>query len=116
MTHPVNDRLADTRRGTRAWWMAAALAALFLLGHLPFLASTLEDVDSLNFALGIRHFDPAHHRPHPPGYPIYIAMGKLASTVMSEPHALSIWGALVGALSAFALLRVFACIDVLDAP
>lgn len=94
--------------------MAAALAALFLVGHLPFLASTLEDVDSANFALGLRDFDPGRHRPHPPGYPIYIALAKAAATVMSEPHALAIWGVLCGALAAFALLRLFACLEVID--
>ncbi|MCX6550223.1 MAG: DUF2723 domain-containing protein, partial [Acidobacteria bacterium] len=113
MTHSVTDPLAPVRRGSRAWRTAAVLAVLFLAAHLPFLASTLEDVDSVNFALGLRQFDPAQHRPHPPGYPIYMALGKAANTVLSEPHALAIWGALFGALSAFALLRIFGCLDVL---
>jgi hypothetical protein len=111
---PVNDLLSTVRRGSRSWQLAAVMAVLFLAGHLPFLASTLEDVDSVNFALGLRHFDPAQHRPHPPGYPIYMALGKLADTVLSEPHALALWGALFGALAAFALLRIFACLDALD--
>ena len=33
----------------------------------------------MNFALGVRDFDPAQHRPHPPGYPAYIALGKAAT-------------------------------------
>jgi hypothetical protein len=110
----VNDLLASVRRGSRSWRLAAILAVLFLAGHLPFLASTLEDIDSVNFALGLRDFDPGSHRPHPPGYPIYMALGKLADTVLSEPRALAIWGVLFGALTAFALLRVFACLDALD--
>lgn len=110
------DRLAPVRRGTRAWWIAAALAVFFLLGHLPFLASSLEDVDSVNFALGLRDFDPARHRPHPPGYPIYMTLAKGADVFLSEPRALAIWGALFGALSAFALLRLFGALDALDAP
>ena len=46
--------------------------------HRPcaFLPSTLEDIDSLNFALGLADFDPAKHQPHPPGYPIFIALAK----------------------------------------
>ena len=55
----------------------AALALAFALAHLPYLVSTLEDIDSVNFALGVRDFDVANHRPHPPGYPLYIALGKL---------------------------------------
>jgi len=110
----VIDLLSSVRRGSRSWRVAAILAVLFLAGHLPYLASTLEDVDSVNFALGLRDFDPGRHRPHPPGYPIYMALGKLADTVLSEPHALAIWGALLGALAAFALLRIFAGLDALD--
>jgi len=52
---------------------AVVLAAL----HLPLLPSTLEDIDSVNFALGVRAFDVANHQPHPPGYPVYIALGKV---------------------------------------
>ena len=110
----MTDVFAPVRRGSRAWWAAAALAIVFLLGHLPFLASTLEDVDSVNFALGVRDFDPGRHRPHPPGYPIYMALGKAANLVLGEPRALAVWGALFGALSAFALLRLFAALDALD--
>jgi hypothetical protein len=55
---------------------AAALALAFVLAHVPFLPSSLEDIDSVNFALGARDFDVATHRPHPPGYPIYIAVTK----------------------------------------
>lgn len=59
-----------------------ALAVVFTLAHLPYLVSTLEDIDSVNFALGIRDFDVANHRPHPPGYPLYIAAGKLGVAIL----------------------------------
>ncbi len=65
----------------------AALVAVLLVvagvavGHLSSLPSTLEDIDSVNFALGVRDFDPGQHRPHPPGYPVYIALGKAATAV-----------------------------------
>ena len=47
----------------------------YVAAHLPFLAPSLEDIDSINFALGLRDFDVAQHQPHPPGYPVYIALG-----------------------------------------
>ena len=37
---------------------ASALAVIFLIAHLAFLPPTLEDLDSMNFALGVRDFDP----------------------------------------------------------
>src|SRR5262245_53423207 len=99
-------------------WAAAALAALYLLAHLPFLAPSLEDIDSINFALGLRHFDPALHQPHPPGYPVYIAAGHVSLAVVSrvspgvsearaEALALAIWSALCGALAVAAAVRLF---------
>ncbi len=43
---------------TRSSWLTGALlAGLFLALHLPFLPPSLEDLDSINFALGIRDFD-----------------------------------------------------------
>lgn len=59
----------------------AALALVFTLAHIPFLATSLEDIDSVNFALGVRDFNVAEHRPHPPGYPLYIAIGKVSTAV-----------------------------------
>ena len=61
--------------------LGAPLALIFALAHVPFLAASLEDIDSVNFALGVRDFDVATHRPHPPGYPVYIALGKAATAI-----------------------------------
>ncbi len=57
------------------------LAGVVAAGHISMLPSTLEDIDSVNFALGVRDFDPGKHRPHPPGYPVYIALGKVATAL-----------------------------------
>ena len=56
-----------------------ALALAFLVAHLRDLPRTLEDLDSINFALGVESFSVAAHRPHPPGYPIFIGLAKLSS-------------------------------------
>ena len=77
-----------------------ALAALFLAFHLPYLPQSLEDLDSINFALGIRRFDVARHQPHPPGYPVFIALAKAVHTVVpSEARALAILSVLAGSLA-----------------
>ena len=105
---------------TRAFLAACAVA--FLAGHLPFLASTLEDIDSVNFALGVRDFDVAAHRPHPPGYPIFIALGKLSTPLIGstvdtaqpgaspEARGLAFWGTIAGAVAAWPLLALFRAI------
>lgn len=104
-------------------WCVAVLLVLVLAGHLPWLAPALEDIDSVNFALGVRHFDVAAHQPHPPGYPVFIALGKLttaaaravmpaggASTAV-EAAGLALWGALAGALAAVPLFVFFRALD-----
>ena len=123
----------------RPWGFPLAVAVVFALAHLPFLPPTLADIDSVNFALGVRQFDPSTHQPHPPGYPIYVALGKLstaafervrptgagASAPSHDPgpagagtlHAdnaalgLALWSTVFGALAAFPLLRLFRSFD-----
>lgn len=98
----------------------AALALIVALAHAPFLAPSLEDIDSVNFALGVRDFDVATHRPHPPGYPLYILLSKIAVAItgivvagsqsLIEAKAMSVLS-LVSALAAIAgLYGVFACL------
>ena len=97
---------------------ALLIAAAYLAAHLPSLAPSLEDIDSINFALGLRDFDPARHQPHPPGSPVYIAMGRALLAIVSaigatlsqtaaEALTLSLWSALAGAVALVAAARVF---------
>jgi hypothetical protein len=99
----------------------AALAILFLAAHLPDLPAGLEDIDSVNFAMGVRDFDVAQHRPHPPGYPVYIALGKLSTPLVAAAgvagapsRGLSIWSAVSGAVLAILLWWFFRVFD--DSP
>ncbi len=91
-----------------------ALVLIFLAAHLALLPKALEDVDSVNFALGVRHFDVARHQPHPPGYPVYIALSKASTGVLRaagvdapSPRGLAIWSALGGAAAIPAVFLLF---------
>ena len=92
----------------------AALSLVFLAAHLPFLPPTLEDIDSINFALGVHDFRVARHQPHPPGYPVYIALGKVSTPILRqagvpapEPRGLAIWSAISGAALVWFLYAFF---------
>jgi hypothetical protein len=88
------------------------LALVFLTFHLPYLPSSLEDLDSINFALGVRQFDVAHHQPHPPGYPVFIAAGKIVHVfVRDEAKALALISVLGGALGVVAIGMLFRRLD-----
>lgn len=68
----------------------------------------------MNFALGVRDFNVAEHRPHPPGYPVYIALGKVATAasraVMGDAPASSVEGRALATLSLFAALVAIVCL------
>jgi hypothetical protein len=98
--------------------LCSVLATAYLAVHLAFLAPSLEDIDSINFALGLRDFDVARHQPHPPGYPVYIGLGRasLAAITVASPAlapvrgealALAFWSALAGAVAIGAIFILF---------
>ncbi|MBF8301511.1 MAG: hypothetical protein HW394_1881, partial [Acidobacteria bacterium] len=98
-------------------WPVAAIAVAYLAAHLPYLAPSLEDIDSINFALGLRDFDPARHQPHPPGSPVYIAIGRALlvpvssawpslSRTAAEALTLGIWSVVAGASATLAVARM----------
>ncbi|MBI2828686.1 MAG: hypothetical protein HYX77_05385 [Acidobacteria bacterium] len=98
------------------------LAAAYLAAHLPYLAPSLEDIDSINYALGLRDFDLARHQPHPPGSPVYIALGRALLMPVSsgwpslgrtaaEALTLGILSVVAGAIAIVAVARIFAALD-----
>lgn len=110
------------RRRSQARAALVAALAVFLAAHLPFLVTAPTDYDEANFVLGVRDFDVAAHQPHPPGYPVFIGLGKLARPVSAllgaapldrggpaavESRALAFWAALLGALGLAPLFIVF---------
>jgi hypothetical protein len=92
----------------------AALAVVFLAAHLFFLPPSLEDIDSINFALGVADFDVAKHQPHPPGYPVFIGLSKASTSLLRTMHVshpdvrgLAVWNAIGGAALTFLLYALF---------
>lgn len=68
------------RSHVAALWL---VAALFVALHARTIPVTLEDEDSVNMALGVEAFDVRRYAPHPPGYPVYIAMAKSSTAIVS---------------------------------
>lgn len=92
-----------------------AVAALFVCLHLAWLPRHLEDIDSINFALGLRHYDIAAHQPHPPGYPLFIAIARILAVAVSpfapdlatrDAIAMAVFAGLSGACVLLLLYRI----------
>jgi 4-amino-4-deoxy-L-arabinose transferase-like glycosyltransferase len=67
------------------------------------LPRSLWEGDEVLFVKGVLFFDPLHHQPHPPGYPLLIGLGKLGNLLLHDPFAslvaLSVLSSLIGYLA-----------------
>lgn len=71
-------------------WLHPVVALLLLAGtvalRVPFASRTLFAWDSANFALALDHYNVAFHQPHPPGYPLYVGLGKLLQSLVWDAN------------------------------
>lgn len=81
------------------------LAGLLLVLRLPFMAASVDDLDSTNFVFGVVDYSPPAHRPHPPGFPVFIGAAKVLTGLGVAPvRALTLLSAVAGALAAIPLV------------
>ena len=66
---------------------AGALACLTVLSRLPYRARMLYNWDAVQFALALREYDVVKHQPHPPGYILYVGLGRLVDAWLGDPTA-----------------------------
>lgn len=65
--------------------LALGLAVVTLLSRWPYRARMLYNWDAVQFALALREFDVAKHQPHPPGYLLYVGLGRLLNASLGDP-------------------------------
>jgi len=59
-----------------------------------------ESWDGVAFVEAVQHFDLAKFRPHPPGYPLFVALGKVSALVVGSPlHAVVAVSFVLGTLA-----------------
>lgn len=80
--------------GASQGWLRSRADIVFLLLILLLLflhprgwADSPPDVDPINFKLALQSYELAADRPHPPGYPLYVALARGASHAVSADHA-----------------------------
>ena len=83
------------------------LTVLALAVYASFQSVSLDDLDSYNFANALNQFRPAESMPHPPGYVMYVWLGRLALILARDPHdALVALSAVCGALACGLLFAI----------
>src|SRR5512139_2725343 len=65
--------------------LAVVLSIITLLSRWPYRARMPYNWDAVQFALALREFDVAKHQPHPPGYLLYVGLGRLANRWAGDP-------------------------------
>jgi hypothetical protein len=62
-----------------------------VLSRWPFQVKLLDNFDAVNYALALDHFDMRLHQPQPPGYPLYILLGRAFNLVFHDHLAALVW-------------------------
>lgn len=86
-----------TRRQRAVLAVTAVIAAL---SRFAALSKSPWDWDEVLFCLALNDYDVASHQPHPPGFPLYVALAKLARIFAdTDFHALQTINVLAGMLA-----------------
>src|SRR5204863_3949897 len=85
--------------------LAGALGILTALSRLPYRTRMLYNWDAVQFALALREYDVVKHQPHPPGYILYVGLGRIANAWLHDPTAAYV--ALAVAFSGLTTLVVY---------
>lgn len=69
------------------WSCPVVLFVMAVLSRIPFTSGLLYDQDSVQFALALEKYDVYLHQPHPPGYFLYVMIGKAINLFLENPNA-----------------------------
>jgi hypothetical protein len=73
----TESKFPETLR-TKDTLLPLSLFLVTVVGRIPFTSSFLYHMDSVQFALALNDYDVTVHQPHPPGYFLYVMLGRLA--------------------------------------
>jgi hypothetical protein len=84
------------------------IAGLLIISRVTLAPRHLNTFDDINFALAIRHFNPAQHQPQPPGYPLFVGLLKLGALFVPKVEHLFLAVALFASLLSLVFLWAIA--------
>ncbi|MEK6372151.1 MAG: hypothetical protein AABO58_05595 [Acidobacteriota bacterium] len=89
-------------------WREIAGAIVVLITRILTAPKSPWELDELLFTQAVRKFDPSNYHPHPPGYPLYVLLGKAFHLIVDDPWRALVVLAIVAAPVGFvALARAF---------
>src|SRR5437764_743340 len=92
----------------RLYWREAVGAALVFVTRILTAPKTPWENDEFLFAEAVKKFDPSNYHPHPPGYPLFVLLGKAVNEFVHDPwRALMIVSIVAAPVGFVALARAF---------
>lgn len=85
------------------------LALLCAATRFLSMARSLWDWDEAQFVLAMRDYDVTQHHPHPPGFPVYVATGRLFRLLIADDFRALQAVNLTAAMLLFPAVFLFAC-------
>ncbi len=70
-------KFPDILKRNEAFLLPACLFVMTVISRIPFTSKYLYHMDSVQFALALDKFDVTIHQPHPPGYFLYVMLGRI---------------------------------------
>src|SRR5436190_18343501 len=90
------------------WWREIVGALIVLVSRILTAPKTPWENDEFLFAEAVRKFDPSNYHPHPPGYPLFVLLGKFVALIVDDPwRALVIVSIIAAPIGFVALARAF---------
>lgn len=80
-----------TELGRADLGIAAALFVAALALRIPFRSQLAYHWDSAQLALAVVKYDIRINQPHPPGFYLYVVLGRLLNSLVHDPHAALVW-------------------------
>jgi 4-amino-4-deoxy-L-arabinose transferase-like glycosyltransferase len=87
---------------------ALGLSIFTVLSRLPYRAGMLYNWDAVQFALALREYNIEKHQPHPPGYILYVLLGRLLDAGLHDANAAYVTLAVIGSGLTTAVVYVLA--------
>lgn len=76
----------DKKKNADSLFPPVLLFLLAIITRIPFSSKLLYHMDSVQFALALEKYDITIHQPHPPGYFLYVMLGRLLNFFIKDAN------------------------------
>ncbi len=76
----------STENGKNTFYLPLIIFFVTIITRIPFTSKFLYHLDSVHFALALEKYDITTHQPHPPGYFLYVMLGRLLNLFIGDAN------------------------------